>query len=38
MLALSDEALARLAIRASRVARSTRGRLLQRLARNLDPR
>jgi hypothetical protein len=37
MLALSDEALARLAIGASRVAPNARGRWLQRLARKLDP-
>jgi hypothetical protein len=37
MLALSDEALARLAIGASRVRESERGRWLQDLARKLDP-
>jgi hypothetical protein len=37
MLALSDEALARLAIGASRVRPSARGRWLQRLAAKLDP-
>jgi hypothetical protein len=37
MLALSDEALGRLAIGASRVAPHARARWLQRLARQLDP-
>jgi hypothetical protein len=37
MLALSDEALARLAIGASRIVPHARGRWLQRLAQKLDP-
>ena len=37
MLALSDEALARLAIGATRIPTSSRGRWLHELARRLDP-